>query len=241
MYDVTKMSQADITECSNALGALGAGAGSMEAAANRVVRHLYDNLVDPTTTQKSCALVRFYKTHPYSQLDPGLQQFAQGILGREHEAGVNGLTMLATAGDEADWNSRAKSNGHKAIPLASAEMVATIPMVSRLISQFGLDVGAVLQPDPLLIGDLSQKTYNTFYIPEAVGSPYIPAQDDFVIPHGVKSVLGYGGVLSTGNLFAVIMFSKTSIPQQTADGFKDLAAGTKQAIQAYVDGPVFAA
>ncbi len=32
MYDVTKMSQAEITECSNALGALGAGAGSMEAA-----------------------------------------------------------------------------------------------------------------------------------------------------------------------------------------------------------------
>ena len=129
----------------------------------------------------------------------------------------------------------------KATPLASAEMVATIPMVSRLISQFGLDVGAVLSPDPMLIGDLSQKTYNTFYIPEAVGSPYIPAQDDFVIPHGVKSVLGYGGVLSTGNLFAVIMFSKTSIPQQTVDGFKDLAAGTKEAIQSYVDGPVFAA
>jgi len=53
--------------------------------------------------------------------------------------------------------------------------------------------------------------------------------------------LGYGGVLSTGNLFAVIMLSKTSIPQQTADGFKDLAAGTKEAVQAYVDGPVFAA
>ena len=79
--------------------------------------------------------------------------------------------MLATAGDEPDWNSRARSNGHKAIPLASAEMVATIPMVSRLISQFGLDVGAVLSPDPMLIGDLSQKTYNTFYIPEALGSP----------------------------------------------------------------------
>ena len=42
-------------------------------------------------------------------------------------------------------------------------------------------------------------------------------------------------------MFAVIMFSKTSIPQQTVDGFKDLAAGTKEAIQSYVDGPVFAA
>ena len=57
----------------------------MEAAANRVVRHLYDNLVDPTTSQKTCALDRFYKTRPYSDLDQGLQQFAQGILGREAE------------------------------------------------------------------------------------------------------------------------------------------------------------
>ena len=73
MYDVTKMSQADIAECSKALGALGAGASSMEEVANRVVRHLYDNLVDPATSQNSCALVRFYKTHPYSQLDGGLQ------------------------------------------------------------------------------------------------------------------------------------------------------------------------
>ena len=148
--------------------------------------------------------------------------------------------MLATAGDEPDWNSRAKSNGYKAIPLASAEMVATIPMVSRLISQFGLDVGAVLSPDPMLIGDLSQKTYNTFYIPEAVGSPYIPAKMTSLFPHGVKSVLGYGGVLSTGNLFAVIMFSKTSIPQQTSTVSKTWLPAPR-GDQSYVDGPVFAA
>ena len=241
MYDITKFTQAEVNECGNALRSLGSGASSMEEAANRVVRHLYDNLVDGATNQKGCGLVRFYKTHPYDQLDQGLQQFAQGILGSTPEPGVNCLTMLATAGDQPDWNSRAKSNGHKAIPLASAEMVATIPMVSRLISQFGMDVGTVLRPDPLLIGDMEQKTYNTFYIPEAVGSPYIPAQDEFGIPHGIKSVVGYGGVLSSGNLFAVICFSKVAISQEVADRIKDLAAGTKDAVQSFVDGPVFAA
>ncbi len=240
MYDLTKFTQSEVNECGNALRSLGSGAGNMEEVANRVVRHLYDNLLDGAN-QKACGLVRFYKTHPYDQLDSGLQQFAQGILGRVPEPGVNCLTMLATAGDQPDWNSRAKSNGHKAIPLASAEMVATIPMVSRLISQFGMDVGAVLQPDPLLIGDMVQRTYNTFYIPEAVGSPYIPAQDDFVIPTGIKSVVGYGGVLSSGNLFAVIVFCKAAIPQDVADRFRDLAAGTKDAVQSFVSGPVFAA
>ena len=49
----------------------------------------------------------------------------------------------------------------------------------------------------MLIGDMSKKTYDTFYVPESVGSPYIPTQDDFVIPNGIKSVLGFGGVLSS--------------------------------------------
>ena len=65
-------------------------------------------------------------------------------------------------------------------------MVAGIPMISRLLTQFGLDVGSVMRPDPMLIGDRPSKTYNTFYVLEAVGSPYIPAQDDFVIPNRIK-------------------------------------------------------
>ncbi len=64
----------------------------------------------------------------------------------------------------------------------------------------------------MLVGDRSGKTYNTFYVPKAVGSPYIPTPDDFVIPNGIKSVLGFGGVLSSGEPFVVIMFSKPSIP-----------------------------
>ena len=128
--------------------------------------------------------------------------------------------MLGTIGDQEQWNSRARSAGHQAIPLASAEIVSGIPMIARLINQFGIDIGAVMRPDPMLIGDLSKKTFNTFYVPEAAGSPYIPAQDDFVIRYGIKSVLGFGGVLSSGELFAVIMFSKVSISSKTAEIFK---------------------
>ena len=143
-------------------------------------------------------------------------------------------------GDQDQWKSRTQSNGHRAIPLANAEMVASIPMIARLISQFGIEVGSVLRPDPMLIGDLSQKTFNTFFVPEAVGSPYIPAQDDFVIPYGIKSVLGFGGVLSSGELFAVIMFSKTSIPNQTAQSFRNLAPNVKEAVEPFVGNRVFA-
>ena len=150
------------------------------------------------------------------------------------------LTLLGTIGDEEQWNSRARSAGHKAIPLASAEMVSGIPMIARLINQFGIDLGAVMRPDPMLIGDLSKKTFNTFYVPDTVGSPYIPFQDDFVIRYGIKSVLGFGGVLSSGELFVVIMFSKVSIPSKTAEVFNRMANFVKDAVEPFVGNKVFA-
>jgi len=240
MYDLARFTQSEISECGNALRALGSGAASMEETANKIVRYLYDNLVDAQGS-KACALIRFYKTHAFDQLEPSLQEFAQGILGRAPDSpDMKCLTMLATIGENPDWNSRANSNGHKAIPLASADFVGQIPMIAQLISQFGIEMGSVLKPDPNVIVDLEKKTYNTFYIAEAVGSPYIPAQDDFVVPFGVKSVLGFGGVLSNGELFVVIMFSKVPIPRETAENVRELGPSAKRAVEPFVAGAVFA-
>jgi hypothetical protein len=239
MYDYSKFSDADLKECGANLAALGAGSSNMEDVANNIVNYLYDNISDASGGSAN-ALVRFYKTHPYDQLDQGLQGFAQGILGSAPNSDTNCLTMLGTTGDNDDWKSRGKSNGHRAIPLASADMVASIPMISRLLTQFGIYVGSVMRPDPMLIGDMSKKTYNTFFVPEAVGSPYIPAQDDFVIPNGIKSVLGFGGVLSSGELFVVIMFSKISIPADLANKFSAVGASVKEAVEPFVGNKVFA-
>ena len=239
MYDFAKFSDADLTECGANLAALGGGASSMEEVANKIVNYLYDNITD-SSGNKSNALVRFYKTHPYNQLDSGLQGFAQGNLGSTPSNDTNCLTMLGTMGDNADWKSRSTSNGHRAIPLASAEMVAGIPMISRLLTQFGLDVGSVMRPAPMLIGDLPEKTYNTSYVPEALARRYIPFQDDFVIPHGIKSVLGFGGILSSGELFVVIMFSKASIPADVAGKFSAVGASVKEAVEPFVGNKIFA-
>lgn len=241
MYDFANMTDTELDRCGHTLRDAGSAASSMEDAANRIVKALYENITDSATGQKANALVRFYKTHPYSQLDAGLQGFARGILGSNPPSDdLRCLTMLGTIGDQEQWNSRARSAGHQAIPLASAEIVSGIPMIARLINQFGIDIGAVMRPDPMLIGDLSKKTFNTFYVPEAAGSPYIPAQDDFVIRYGIKSVLGFGGVLSSGELFAVIMFSKVSIPSKTAEIFNRMAISVKDALEPFAGNKVFA-
>ena len=213
----------------------------MKTAANNIVQHLYNNVIDSETNEKACALIRFYKTHLYGQLASGLQGFASGIMGGAPESqDIKCLTMMATAGERADWNSRSTSSGHRATPLASADFVGGIPMIAQLVSQFGIEMGSVISPDPNVIGDLARQTFNTFHIADAVDNPYIPAQDDFVKPYGVKSVLGFGGVLSSGELFVVIMFSKVSIPASTASNFRDLSANAKEVVEPFVGGAVFA-
>ena len=77
---------------------------------------------------------------------------------------------------------------------------------------------------------MAQKTYNVFYIPEALGSPHIPAQDEFVRRYEVRSVLGFGGVLPDGNLYAYIMFCRTFLSREIAEMWKTIATSTKLAM-----------
>lgn len=231
MYDLTRFTLSEMTACGAVLRKLGSGAHSMEEVANRLVRYLSDHLLDTPRGAKACALVRFFKTHTYQELDPELREFARALLGDQPESPtMKCLTLLATVGDRPGWNARQHSVGHKAIPLPSESIIRTIPMISQLITQLGLEISAVLRPDPTILVDAAQKTYNVFHVPEARGSPYIPAQAEFVIPCGIRSVLGFGGMLPSGDLFAVIMFSKVQIPREVAELFKPLALSTKLAV-----------
>ena len=70
-----------------------------------------------------------------------------------------------------------------------------------------------------------------FFVPKALSaSPYIPAQTEFVIPYGIKSVMGFGGMLPSSNIFVIIMFLKVSISKETADLFKNLSLNIKLAL-----------
>ena len=213
----------------------------MEEVANRIARYIRAELVDGSAEVPCCPLVRFYITRRYEALDEVQQRFAVGALeGASPLPGTRCLTLLATVGQEPAWNSRQHSVGHKAIPLVSRKIVARAPMISSLISQFGLDLGALLDPELVVMAELEQKSYNVFFVPEALGSSSIPAQQEFVVPYRIRSVLGFGGMLPTGDLFALILFSQVPIGSATAELFKTLALNVKLAILPYVDGQVFA-
>ena len=240
MANLQKFTLEEMTQCGVQLRELNAESSSMEEVANKVVNYFYENFINKENREKALALVRFFKTHAYENLEPKLQEYAQ-IMSRENSLSpqTKCLTLLATKGKLQEWNSRHKSIEHQAIPLASEELVAQAPMISQLLQQFGLPTATFLNPDLQLLVDLEQKTYNVFYIPQARGSKYIPAQEKFVIPHQIQSVLGFGGMLPDGNLFAVILFSQVQIPQDTATLFKVLALNVKMAILPFAQDTVF--
>lgn len=209
------------------------GADSLEAAATLVVRYLYDHCADSETGERSCALVRFYKTHAYGELEPEQQLFAERLLGEKStDDAMRCLAMLATAGDEPEWNSRHESASHQAIPLPSADIVRRAPMIARLIEDLGLDIEAVVSghSTPVRIGEA--RTYDVFHVEDAVGSPHIPAQREFVLRYGIASVVGFGGLLRSGELFAVILFSRVRIPKASAARFRAIALDVRSALYA---------
>ncbi len=89
-----------------------------------------------------------------------------------------------------------------------------------------------------MLVDSDERRYNVFHVEVAQGSPHIPAQD-FVERYGVRSVLGCGGQLPDGELYAAILFSRDSISRETADAFKPLTLALKLALLPFKDDRVF--
>jgi hypothetical protein len=224
--------------CSTAVRKVSESSQSLEEAAQNIVQFIYQSFTDRRGPQ--CALVRFYRTQAYGELPHDLKHFAKARLnGVEPDAYMRSLVLLATAGEVAEWNDRRLSVGHRAIPLPSVEIVEQAPMVAQLIREVGFELSDVVKPPIGLIQDNEGKTYNVFHVEQAVGSPFIPAQNEFVIPFGIKSVVGFGGLMTSGEFFAVIVFAKTHIPRDSAIRFRNVALEVKAALFGLAGIPVF--
>lgn len=238
IFDPRDFSLTDTIRCGSELRRIIDRAPSIEDAAQGMTGFLYRSLV--ADGEPACALVRCYKTHPFNELPPDLQGFARNALKRKPDnPRLTCLTLLGTTGSKPEWNTRLRSIGHQAIPLANEQMVDQAPMVSQLIRQLGLDVKAVITPTPQILQQDDGRSYGVFYVPRAGGSPYIPAQQEFVLRDGIQSVLGFGGLLRSGDMIAVILFSRVTIPEETAKRFRTLALDLRAAMFAAGDIPTF--
>jgi PAS domain S-box-containing protein len=237
VFSLARFSLREMTECSAALRGIGRHSSTMRDAAGRVVHYLYSNLGDPETGRRDCVLVRCFRTSAYGTLDAETQQLACEKLGGTVPApDTRCFTLIATAGDEPGWNVVENSRRYRALPLVSPAFVSQFPMFSQLLHQFGISLETAVSPERDFLVDIEETSYNVFYVPTASGSPHVPVQADFVEKYGVQSVLCFGGLLSSKDLFAVILFSRIPIDRESANLCKSLALGVKVSLLPFVDG-----
>jgi hypothetical protein len=236
--DLSFFTLRELTTCGAALRGLGGARLSLEEVATGATEHLYNRFLNQVSGTRSIALARFFLAMPYKELDLELKALVRKKLQRKKPSPeMQCLSLLASTGDEAEWNSRFNSVHHRVLPLPDGAFLERYPMLRRLVELFEIPMGETA-------GDLKSPVdpagqgFKVFHVPEALGSPYIPDQDNFVVPYGIQSVLGFGSRLPTGKMFAVLLFSRDRIPTATAELFKPLALSLKIALLKS-HGPIF--
>jgi hypothetical protein len=205
---------------------------SIEALAQRFTHRFYEYFVESTV------LVRTFATLRCERLPERERTFVGAIAaqaGSTHELtdATDVLTLLGTRGARPQWNARADSRGHLAIPLLSEAFVGEIPMIARMLGETGFV--------PLFSGR-ARSQYVTrsgegmdglFFVGDARmttderGRLIIPAAD-FVEEHGVKTVFGFGGSYPSARTFVTtIVFCREAIARQAASKLTTLGRDFK--------------
>src|SRR5262245_21018751 len=232
--DLTRFSLSSAIQLGKELRTLHINANSMEDVADRVVRLLRERFVDQQG-ELTNVLVRFYRTMFLADLDERLRVIAtRGLKDVAPDSDTRCLALLATAGSKREWNARTESRTHQCIPLLSSKQVAEMPMIAQLLRQLGMDLATFDAGSAGMLRDLDQHhLHNVFYVPEAEGSPCIPDQEGFVVPNGIRSVIGFGGALPGRQVFAVIAFARAYISREMAALFGLLSVSARLAVMQF--------
>jgi len=237
-YDLRRLGLTDTLRCGAELRNRGTTARSIEEGARSMTQFLYQELVDGRTGDRACALVRCYKTHRFEELPEDLKALAKKSLGRKAvSAGLRCLTLLGTTGDRPEWNDRRQSAAHQVIPLASVEGIEKSPMVAQMIRSFGIELADLVAAGEQPLKASEGKSAGIFHVAQAQGSPVL--DQAFVSAERIESVLGFGGPIRSGDLLAMLLFSRTGIGDDTATRFRTMALDMRAGLFAAGDLPTF--
>jgi hypothetical protein len=112
-------------------------------------------------------------------------------------------------------------------------------MIAGMIVQMGIGIEEIVNPPPGFLLDSDRQPFHVFHVEDALGSEFVPAQESFVVPYRIRSVLGFGGLLPSGELFAFVLFARVPISRDTAALFRTLALSVKLALLPYAGRRVF--
>lgn len=224
-----RLSVDDAIELTAAIRDVAKPALTMADAAQAITAYVRSALLSGAH-EPACVLVRLYTTVRERDLPPEIVTAGAALPSPGHRPH---LTLLGTSGELDEWNDRGRSASHAAIPLDRADVLGErAPMIAGLLAELGVDIDAFVDPDDGGALLIHHQEYGIFHVDRAEGSPLIPAQD-FVRDHSVRSVVGCGGGLPSGEVFVLVLFSKVDIDVGTASLFRTVAFGIKAALVPY--------
>ena len=203
-------------------------ATNFEQAAQDFIDLFYEQYED------HLALARVFLTIPFAELPDFNRQFVENLAQQNSVSDqlkdhTPVLSLMATRGRQPQWNDRRQSQGHVGIPLISKQFIEAIPMVSRLLKDFGMGLDWVDKVSSGLHVQTFGKSAGTFHVPDAKRSvdeqnrKIIPMQD-FVEEQDVRTVFGIGGGYKTSFMVA-IFFTKEEIDKLTVRRYESLVFG----------------
>ena len=199
------------------------------------------DLMDQSSGTKACVLVRFYVTTQYACLGPQLRAFGAKLMeGQQLAPTTRCLTLLATIGDRPEWNCRRSSRGHQTIPASQRSGCChdsdgipanhTVRLERRQPGCARRVAGAGGPPTDLWRLLCSRGERKPIHSRAGRICDPLP---------GVRSVLGFGGLLPSGDAYAALLFAKVTIPRAAADMFRNAAMNLKLALLPSLDQPIF--
>jgi len=240
--DETSLDEVALRHARVCLGPRMRAARTLESCARVVCDVLYEELgaADRAGESSACALVRCFKTHALGALEPSLRAYARTLadVGQAGRPDLPCLTLLASAGDEWAWRSRHTAGRHRLIPLPSQAALDRVPMVAAIFREFNVSIDEA-RPRHWGLSSDAPRAYGLFHVEDAPGDPRVPEQDAFVRPYGIRSVVGFGGSLRRGDLFVVLLFTKTRVPVAVARRVRGLALDVTTSFFRFGDDEVF--
>lgn len=204
--------------------------GSFEDAAQAITESIFHTFRQPDGSP-TFALVRVYRLTRYEELLAELRPLVDAPRERW-------MTLMGTYGIEPAWCDRHESQGHKALNLG----VDQSPMVSAAIYQLGLDIAVDMPKAPIDL-PVPEATLMTryFHVEHAPGSPYIPAQEDFVKRYGIQSVTGVGSTFVSQSAYLLLCFARAHLSTTVAANFSQTAPFISTLLAGYDEEKIWSA
>src|SRR4051794_6960896 len=200
----------------------------MTEVAQRLVDRLFEEF---RTASGDPALLsaRLYKTHRFSDLPADLQRIAAD---REDEIEDRQpcLVLLAAADGPAIAAEAAANPNDRVQPLTERGL-AEQPLMRHLLDGLGVEVASVLDPDRAAESRLHTRDLDVFHVPDLATADGVDEEArERVQELGLSSMAVTGGVLLSGEMFMVALFTRVEISDYVAQLMRSLGLAIKAAL-----------